>query len=103
MFVCLVFFKEYLFGTLTIFLIWLLSFIAVFTIGKLHNGKQNIIMALRALAVGTLLSDALLHLIPSAFGLHSHGHDDEHDDHDDEEETRSELDPVWKMTVSVGS
>lgn len=75
-------------------LTWLLSFISVVIIDKLHKGQDNLIMALRALAVGTLLGDALIHLVPATLGFHS------------DPETvflRDKRDPIWKMSAIVAS
>ena len=57
--------NVYLFGALTIFIIWLTSFISVVFVGKFRKGRKFIIIALSSLAIGTLLSDALLHIIPT--------------------------------------
>ncbi|KAK3083701.1 hypothetical protein FSP39_001713, partial [Pinctada imbricata] len=54
---------------------------------KRHEKAYKVVLAIfMGLAVGTLASDALLHLLPEAFGLHSHGDEEEGDDHDHDEE-----------------
>jgi hypothetical protein len=62
-----IFFKfiAYLFGSLSIFTIWLISFLAILIVGKFHKNASYLILSLRGLAVGTLISDSLLHIIPS--------------------------------------
>jgi len=57
---------AYLFGSISVIVIWLLSFVSVAVVGKLNKGGRTLlVIALRALAIGTLLSDSLLHIIPS--------------------------------------
>ena len=55
----------YLYGAVAIIIIWLVSFVCVIFVGKFKLGKKYIIIALSSLAIGTLLSDALLHIIPT--------------------------------------
>ncbi|XP_055957046.1 zinc transporter ZIP12-like [Patella vulgata] len=52
------------------------------------------------LAVGTLTSDALLHLIPEAFGIHKHSEDDGHDHGSGEIVIESF---VWYAFAAIGS
>jgi zinc transporter ZupT len=52
----------------------------------LDKGKTltYVMPVLLSFAVGALLGDAVLHLIPVSLGVHSHGHEEEeHDDEDD--------------------
>ena len=60
--------ERYLYGSVGIFLIWLCSFSAVFGVSRFTRTKYfktYLVMCLRALAIGTLLGDALMHIIPS--------------------------------------
>jgi hypothetical protein len=61
--------NVYLFGALAIFIIWLISFVSVIFVGKFRKGRKFIIIALSSLAIGTLLGDALLHIIPTVRNL----------------------------------
>lgn len=58
-------YKGYLFGSISIVLIWFLSLVACIIVGTFKKYKDFLILTLRALAIGTLLGDSLMHLIPS--------------------------------------
>ncbi|XP_069136372.1 zinc transporter ZIP12-like isoform X4 [Argopecten irradians] len=80
--------EIYGYGTLANILCCLCSIGAVFVIpiSRNHKNAYHVLLSVfMGLAVGTLASDALLHLIPEALGLHSH-----HDDHEDEEHSGNE-------------
>jgi hypothetical protein len=66
-----IFFLEYLFGALSILVIWGVSMISCIIIGKFNqkfeNGKKLLLLSLRSLAIGVLLSDAFMHLVPEVF------------------------------------
>lgn len=84
------------------FVIWLTSISSVVLISRFKKGKKNIILFLNSLAIGTLLADALIHVIPQALGIHTHNEDDDHDHHADHS---AEI-PVnihWKMTAILGT
>ena len=94
---------EYLYGALSVIVISVLSLISILIVGRINQSKKSIILSLKALAMGTLLSDALIHLIPSALGLHVHS-DGEHDEHDHGGE--AELDEktvIYRTTVILSS
>jgi hypothetical protein len=57
---------------------------------------QELLLFLLSLAFGALLADALLHLLPHAFGMHEHGAEEEDDEHDHGEEGHS-YDYLWKV------
>lgn len=60
---------------------------------------QLLLSTMVALAMGCLLSDATLHLIPLALGLHSHEEEgEEHEDHGHEEEKMS---PSERRNITV--
>ncbi|XP_070548906.1 zinc transporter ZIP12-like [Ptychodera flava] len=89
--------EAYLWGTLAVFVICLCSILGVLTIPAAGKSVYNKLMqTLIGLAVGTLASDALLHLIPHSLGLHAHddGHGHSHD-HD--------LDYLWKMCSALAA
>ena len=48
-----------------ILVIWSVSVCSIILMIKLNRGKKLVVLALNSLAVGTLMSDALLHIIPS--------------------------------------
>lgn len=80
--------EIYGYGTLANILCCLCSIGAVFVIpiSRNHKNAYHVLLSVfMGLAVGTLASDALLHLIPEALGLHSH-----HDDYEDEEHSGNE-------------
>ncbi|XP_077978262.1 zinc transporter ZIP12-like [Glandiceps talaboti] len=88
----------YLWGTLIVLFISLMALLGILLIPLASKVSYHRVMhTMIALAVGTMTSDALLHLIPEALGLHGHsetGHSDDAD-HD-----RTDL---WKMTTVLGS
>jgi hypothetical protein len=89
-------FIEYLFGAISIIIIWAVSILACIIIGRFNKrerGKKLLLLALRSLAIGVLLSDAFMHLVPEALGLHSEGgiH------------SKPKNDELWKMTVWIAS
>jgi zinc transporter ZupT len=48
--------------------------------------KMPIMQCLLALAIGALVGDSLLHILPAIFGVHSHAAPADHDEHAHEEE-----------------
>lgn len=110
-----------MYGSLSVVLIWAISMICVSLLGKFQEKVKLLTLGLKGLAIGTLLSDALLHIVPTvnnylnflklfklfffqALGIHSHGdsHDGHSHDHSEEIE-RDHRDPMWKMTVTIAS
>ncbi|KAK3106015.1 hypothetical protein FSP39_010998 [Pinctada imbricata] len=77
--------KAYGYGTLAVFIICLCSITGVFILPCASKTCKDIYTRILAvfigLAVGTLITDAVLHLIPAAFGIH--GHEDDGHAHDD--------------------
>ncbi|KAK2177234.1 hypothetical protein NP493_612g02016 [Ridgeia piscesae] len=73
--------EKFGYGTIAIVIISLASLVGVIFIPCLNGQLYKDFLALFiALAVGTLTSDAMLHLLPAAFGLHDHSeHAHEHD------------------------
>ena len=75
--------ERYGYGSFAVFVICLCSIMAVMvmplarTSKKCYRAVMNLFLGL---AVGTLATDALLHLLPSAFGIHGHEEEtaDEH-------------------------
>ena len=84
-------------------IIWISSITSIFTISRIKAKRDFILLTLNSLAVGTLLADALLHIIPLALGIHEHGGEGGHDHHHHEEVERSPLDVTWKMFVLLSS
>ncbi|XP_048747496.1 zinc transporter ZIP4-like isoform X2 [Ostrea edulis] len=84
--------EVYGYGTLANLICCLCSLAGAFTIpfAKRHKTAYNVVLSVfMGLAVGALASDAILHLVPEALGLHHHGpsplsndsHSRSHDSH----------------------
>ena len=73
--------QTYGYATLAVILISLCSILGVFFHPCIDKPAYKYIMAVFvATAVGTMCGDAVLHLIPTAFGVHG-GHSSEHNHH----------------------
>lgn len=71
--------ERYGYGSFAVFLICLCSVLAVLVIPLAKSSKtcfRAVMNLFLGLAVGTLTTDALLHLLPTAFGLHGHGEEE---------------------------
>ncbi|XP_052258944.1 zinc transporter ZIP12-like [Dreissena polymorpha] len=74
--------ERYGYGTIANILCCLCSLTGVVVLPCASKAVYRILIAtFVGLAVSTLSSDALLHLLPMAFGVHGHEEDDEDDDH----------------------
>lgn len=70
---------KWLYGIVTVLVVCLCSLLGVMLVPCMRKAIYRLAMALFVgLAVGTLTGDAILHLIPSATGVHAHGEDDGH-------------------------
>ena len=67
--------EIYGYGFLATLVITILSLIGVLLVPCFHSDTyQKLMTSFICLAIGTMLGDALLHLIPLSLGLHAHGH-----------------------------
>ncbi|CAI8010001.1 Zinc transporter ZIP10, partial [Geodia barretti] len=88
--------EAYGYGFVMIFIISLLSLLGVVIVPLIRQNSRlllvykHLISLLIAMGVAALTTDALLHLIPNAIGIHSHDSGDIHKEID-------ERDVVWKM------
>ena len=94
--------QIWLYGVLASFIVSLLGFlmsgvmILILRSKRLTPSALNfLIRALIAFAVGSLLSDAVVHIIPDVYGV---GHADGESEHGHEEETSSSAEPVTAIT-----
>lgn len=73
--------RKYLYGSLSVALVSILSLLGVIVIPfvKQKQAYDGVMLTFMALAVGTMTSDALLHLIPETLGL---DHDEDNKDSD---------------------
>jgi hypothetical protein len=75
-----------------------LAFVGIALVPLLRRSKiiaDGVLKALVSLSVGVLVGDAMLHLLPEAYGVHSH---DDHEDHGDHEE-HDHLKGVWMGSI----
>ncbi|XP_039257745.2 metal cation symporter ZIP14-like [Styela clava] len=95
---------RYGYGTASVFIISLLSFLGLVMFPAIGTGVYKMTMQFFiALGVGTMSGDALLHIIPEVVGLHEHGHEDEHVHASDE--THSEAEDktyIWRLLTVIG-
>ncbi|VDI06709.1 solute carrier family 39 (zinc transporter), member 12 [Mytilus galloprovincialis] len=71
--------ERYGYGSFAVFLICLCSVLAVLVMPLAKSSKtcfRAVMNLFLGLAVGTLTTDALLHLLPTAFGLHGHNEEE---------------------------
>ncbi|XP_076091482.1 zinc transporter ZIP4-like isoform X1 [Mytilus galloprovincialis] len=71
--------ERYGYGSFAVFLVCLCSVLAVLVIPLAKSSKtcfRAVMNLFLGLAVGTLTTDALLHLLPTAFGLHGHNEEE---------------------------
>ncbi|XP_064600397.1 metal cation symporter ZIP14-like [Liolophura sinensis] len=92
--------ESYGYGTLAVFIITLCTLLgAVFVAIKNDSFKRRLMAFMLSIAVGTLLGDPALHLIPEATGIHAHEEGAHVHDHD-----TVLVEPyVWKMTALLAS
>ncbi|XP_055957048.1 zinc transporter ZIP12 [Patella vulgata] len=93
--------ERYGYSSLAVFIITLCALFGAilfpFSKNRCYDGFMAVFMGL---AVGTLTSDALLHLIPEAFGIHKHSEEDGHDHGSGEIVVESF---VWYAFAAIGS
>ncbi|XP_042321643.1 zinc transporter ZIP4 [Sceloporus undulatus] len=93
--------EKYIYGSLATLVICLCALfgIVVLLCTACISAYQYVIQLFVSLAVGSLTGDAMLHLIPTFLGLHSHSHGDghAHDHHGAEGH-----DTLWKLLAVLG-
>ncbi|XP_078086295.1 zinc transporter ZIP4 [Mustelus asterias] len=87
--------EKYIYGSIATLVVSLCALLGIVIVlcTSCTNAYQYIIQGFVSLAVGSLTGDAVLHLIPSFLGLHSHTGD--HDEH--ESSTH-----IWKLLAVLG-
>ncbi|XP_045207742.1 zinc transporter ZIP12-like [Mercenaria mercenaria] len=71
--------ERYGYGSLATIIVCLCSVVGAFVVKFSSDKAYDIIMALfLGLAVGTLFTDAMIHLLPMALGIHGHSETDDH-------------------------
>nr|XP_002734971.1 PREDICTED: zinc transporter ZIP12-like [Saccoglossus kowalevskii] len=92
--------QKYGYGTLSVFIISLLAVLGLVFIPFLNNRVyKEVLQFFIALGVGSLAADALIHLMPQAYGLHSHS---SHGSNSHESENEG-TDHIWKSVVVMVS
>lgn len=97
--------EPYVYGTISVTIVSLLSLAGVVVIPfiKRKMTYDGVMLTFMALAVGTMTSDALLHLIPETLGLDEHGDEGaEADEHEHEHEEHGH-EHIGKMTAVLGT
>ncbi|CAF0781891.1 unnamed protein product [Adineta steineri] len=93
--------QRYGYGFLAVFIISALSLCGLLAFPLIYKVSFQLVLAtFTALAIGTLLGDAMFHLIPFTLGIHSHAEEE----HGHEEEEHSSITvPVyqWRMLTAV--
>ncbi|XP_067323328.1 zinc transporter ZIP4 [Anolis sagrei] len=94
--------EKYLYGSLATLVICLCALfgIVVLLCTACISTYQYVIQFFVSLAVGSLTGDAMLHLIPTFLGLHSHSHGEGQDHHDHHGAQGS--DALWKLLAVLG-
>ncbi|XP_054840702.1 zinc transporter ZIP4 [Eublepharis macularius] len=91
--------ERYLYGSLATLVICLCALfgIVVLLCTACISTYQYVIQTFVSLAVGSLTGDAMLHLIPTFLGLHSHGEGHAHEPHGAEDQNM-----LWKLLAVLG-
>ncbi|CAF3431381.1 unnamed protein product [Rotaria sp. Silwood1] len=90
--------ERYVYGFIAIFIVSALSLVGILTLPILYKVSFKYVLNLfTAVAIGTLLGDAMFHLIPFIFDCHNHNMNDYNHDHS------SFLIPShqWKILLAV--
>ncbi|XP_063707449.1 zinc transporter ZIP6 [Culicoides brevitarsis] len=86
------YFQAWIYASFSILIISLCGLFGLLIVPIAKSTNYNIILGfLVAIAVGTLLGDSLMHLLPHALVPHSHGHDDFHE----HKEEKDENEPIY--------
>uniref|UniRef100_H9GFK2 Zinc transporter ZIP4 n=1 Tax=Anolis carolinensis TaxID=28377 RepID=H9GFK2_ANOCA len=94
--------EKYIYGSLATLVICLCALfgIVVLLCTACISAYQYVIQFFVSLAVGSLTGDAMLHLIPTFLGLHSHSHGEGEDHHD--HHGAQGHDALWKLLAVLG-
>lgn len=57
--------QEFIYGSVSVIFNWIISFSALVLLSRINKLQNFIIISLSSLAIGTLLGDSLIHLIPN--------------------------------------
>lgn len=97
--------EPYVYGSLSVTVVSLLSLAGVIVIPfiKRKVTYDGVMLTFMALAVGTMTSDAMLHLVPEALGLHEHEHGHEAHEEEEHEHEEGESEHIGKMTAVLAT
>ncbi|XP_055521491.1 zinc transporter ZIP4 [Leucoraja erinacea] len=86
--------ERFIYGSIATLLVSLCAVVGIVVVlfTSCTTAYQYVIQAFVSLAVGSLTGDAVLHLIPTFLGLHSHGHGVQH----------SAPTHIWKLVAVLG-